>query len=902
MCSTSTNTTSDSTCTSKCTSHATTEPTKATSTSRMNMASVTGSEATSACQQQDLHRRVSETGIDAETETEREQQPLILGDITEVLQAVDRFEDQVDDIAYKELVPQHIKLALEDNVFRWSNMFSSILGHVGITLAAYYLTYFAFGYSIIAWMQIHNNHNQYHSVCWTTKALQVLISLWAAVGAYRMVRRRQHVWFRSAYGSKAYLQDYLRRRTEVAEIDSTTLLGRIRSRRNVYLRGRCLKTLSQAETRFDSWTRKKARRRRPSFQTFSVHETKSIENDQVLFASGPIRNMPYSHGCFFGAAPFLVANPDWISILRHLMPDVYVELSRRVHHHACEAPKLIHWAENNPVVAAFGTANELANTGRVVNLEWDVFLEPRLVRRIELVLDQRDAFRLELKAATTTTTTTTTTCQSNRCDFDSDADVNSSCSSSSSSSNSNDKPKGCGNSNNTSNNNDDDHMMLWTLEQRRIMEYLDQELERRSAQLVDRMLIAHGKLTQLLMEQTGRAKDYNYSRVARTRRTLGGGMYARQWMAVYAEALRLGMQMADSFETTTNAQEDGVYSDDGMESSEREWNGRMRRTESCPLLYDCDDDGDAAGDKVADLYRHGKSHKVPTLAHSVSTLGEGSSGATCLSSLGSSNCPNSSIAESVALLRRITKKIHPIGLVLDMKSRHVPKRVWAIVVNYLNAAGARVEAIASFTIDEIRDISHLCRKPMVEIIFCHSAGEMQKACHEGKLRYGDTVFMNGGSLMWEAPVITGAYLTTLFCGEFDPASAMSQYNLLPFTSTRSDADNTLKAYKERLNLKLGLYVQEFGIDDAALDVLVRFVNSNPTLVEHGLSWGGINGIAVRGIRPSRWNPTDGFSTQRYVSIPWDSTKSAQDVLVSSVEQGAVSGEAPKSDETTVLLS
>ena len=838
------------------------------------MTSVTKATAsTSACQQDrgeqcDLRRHASEAGIEAETENKSNQQPLIMGDITEVLQAVDRFEDQVDDIAYKELVPLHIKLALEDNVFRWSNMFSSILGHVGITLAAYYFTYFAFGYCITSWMEIDHHH---HHLGWTTKMLQVLTSLWAALSAYRMVRRRQHVWFRSAYGSKAYLQDHQRRRTEVAEIDSTTLLGRIRSRRNVYLRGRCLKTLSQAETRFDSWTRKKARRRRPSFQTFSVMETKSIENDQVLFASGPIKNMPYSHGCFFGAAPFLVANPDWISILRHLMPDVYVELSRRVNHHACEAPQLIHWAENNPVVAAYGTANELANTGKVVNLEWDVFLEPRLVRRIELVLDQRNAFCLELKTAAAATATTT--CRSNSCSSD-DGITRSVDSSSSDTA----KRYSCKNNNN----NDDDDMTSWTLEQRRIMEYLDQELARRSAQLVDKMLIAHGKLTQLLMEQTGRAKDYNYSRVARTRRTLGGGMYARQWMAVYAEALRLGMQMAENFETTTttSAHLQVVLSED--EKSDREWNGGMVRTESCPLLFHDDDEVD----KVADRYQHGGLHKTPTVAHSGSMLVGGSTGATCLSSLGSSNCPNSSIAESVALLRRVTKKLHPIGLVLDMKSRHVPKRVWAIVVNYLNAAGARVEAIASFTIDEIRDVSHLCHKPMVEIIFCHSAGEMQNACHEGKLRYGDSVFMNGGSLLWEAPAITSAYLATLFCEKFDPASAMAQYNLLPFTSTKSDAGSTLKAYKERLNLKFGLYVQEFGIDEVALDVLVRYVNFNPTLIEHGLSWGGINGIAVRGIRPSRWNPTDGFSTQRYVSIPWNPSKSANDVVVSSVEAGA----------------
>jgi hypothetical protein len=46
---------------------------------------------------------------------------------------------------------------------------------------------------------------------------------------------------------------------------------------------------------------------------------------------------------FFGAAPFMLTNPHWIGILRILMPDVYVEISRRASY--APAPKLIHWAE-----------------------------------------------------------------------------------------------------------------------------------------------------------------------------------------------------------------------------------------------------------------------------------------------------------------------------------------------------------------------------------------------------------------------------------------------------------------------------------------------------------------------------------------------------------------------------
>ena len=46
---------------------------------------------------------------------------------------------------------------------------------------------------------------------------------------------------------------------------------------------------------------------------------------------------------FFGAAPFMLTNPHWIAILRILMPDVYVEISRRASY--APAPRLIHWAE-----------------------------------------------------------------------------------------------------------------------------------------------------------------------------------------------------------------------------------------------------------------------------------------------------------------------------------------------------------------------------------------------------------------------------------------------------------------------------------------------------------------------------------------------------------------------------
>ena len=47
----------------------------------------------------------------------------------------------------------------------------------------------------------------------------------------------------------------------------------------------------------------------------------------------------------------------------------------------------------------------------------------------------------------------------------------------------------------------------------------------------------------------------------------------------------------------------------------------------------------------------------------------------------------------------------PLGLVLDLKSRHVSNRIWSLVINALRDAGARVEYVASFIPEEIRGIS-----------------------------------------------------------------------------------------------------------------------------------------------------------------------------------------------------
>jgi hypothetical protein len=120
----------------------------------------------------------------------------------------------------------------------------------------------------------------------------------------------------------------------------------------------------------------------------------------------------------------------------------------------------------------------------------------------------------------------------------------------------------------------------------------------------------------------------------RTRQTLGGGIYTRQWMAVFAEALKLGVAGGGGG--------------------------------SCCCDYDNNYD--------TSHYTRGAA-----TGHFKTTM-----------------------AELARIVESISKSKEPVGLVLDIKSRHVPKRIWSIVVDTLRGAGIRVEGIASFVSEYIR--------------------------------------------------------------------------------------------------------------------------------------------------------------------------------------------------------
>jgi hypothetical protein len=773
----------------------------------------------------------------------------------QILKAIDRLEDEWDEHTYEDIVPLEIKLALEERIFGWSHLVSAFIGYTLFTASAFILTYAGLWH----FTQSPLGH-------WIRGPL----SLVAAMTTFRMVRRRRKVWFRAAYGTKAYLELEPQRRKEVQEADKSSWLGRIRK---LQRQRKVARQLQKAETNFTkhherrllraqslgmaeyssntnsnntstdtSNTNKNSTyklRRRLSFRTDPFPVMQSIQRDQITFSDGLIQRMPYSHGGFFGAAPFLLANPHWISILRLLMPDVYVEISRRVK--SAPLPRLIHWAENNPVVAAYGTAHELEYNGHIPNLEWDIFLDPALVKRVQVVLREQQKF---LQAVAP-------------------SEIMMAC----------DDPK-------TSPRRAREQFYKessMTNKQRHILRYYEKELNQRVRTLVDKMLIAHGSLTQLALEQTGFCKHYNYSRVKRTRRTLGGGIYARQWMATYAESLRIG-----------------VFN---------------QHTTTAGTPYD------ASSTATCDTSSSGSDISSPTFTLPAMTT---------LYGVNQTLCPNTSLAESVAIVKEIAKTEDPIGLVLDLKSRHVPvsqvhtttvlhccgmrfcltlrfphaphslhfhttqKEVLGCVIDCLREAGARVEGVGTFVVDDIRDVSPYCAEPVKEILFFHSAGDMQQACHNGRIRNGDTVFFNAGSLLWKSNqmhdggAILQRAINTCYCA-FDPEEEKRSYCLLPFAHTSkideptpkgvSRQSSTIEAYKERFNLSIGMYVQEFAIDEAAVNLFVRLVNESPHVYDLGLSWGGVNGITLRGMQPHRFTSTDGFWNQRYAGATWDTLMS-----------------------------
>ncbi|KAL3812203.1 hypothetical protein ACHAXA_009677 [Cyclostephanos tholiformis] len=991
------------------------------------------------------------------------------------MQVMDYLEDEIDTNTWNKLddfVPMQLRLAIEDQVFGWDHFLSSILGHVGYTLASYVMTYWLVTFVVlrrVPWGGVSVDHRgeDYRNADlrpWGMPYelfafLRTVLSIGFAISTFRTIRRRRRVWlprhaaFSSSTAAAGRFTFHEADRQSRRFVLGTELWNKLRrsyaKRRDRMLAQNRVRVLGGggvvapvgggegARKRFHSDTSNGAvddgcvedetddsmgggssigdkdvlahrggRNRGDRFQMLDSHTLpnfamESVCHDQMPFAYGKIKRVPYVHGGFFGAAPFMLTNPHWIGILRRLMPDVYVEISRRAAY--APAPKLIHWAENNPVVAAYGTAHELEFSGKVPTLEWDVFLDPYLVRRVEIVLSEKESFVRRQKNARQgkilQNYSESTGENNDAIDLDETKRLVPL----------EEKAMEGGRISNMSNSTKNSEPVINASDERLVISYYDEEIKRRTAILVERMLIAHGNMVQIAMEQisekTGYLKRYNFSRVKRTRKTLGGGIFARQWLAIYSEAMKLGvghddddsdcwddtsLEDLDEFADSPNINGDGDSKNHVPANGEPRWGNTSLDSKSAaatpnsldmaslsvtrtPLdqTVESDDDDDASsgpprkiimirnnaeideGEISTDgdcngfinsettsprlkadhtiIRRRAKraspgekkrrsGRMTPSKANARDHLDQA---ATSLEMV--AICPDKSMSDSISILKPILECASPFRVVLDMKSRYISRHVWALVVDYLRGAGAKVEGIASFFVEEVRDISQYCSSPINEIVFAHSAGDMQEGCHSGKIRRGDRVFFNAGSLLWDYPNVYDLEVVKNILGHrfhpfFDEQGIKEGYHFKPYAKTiqsslaspkynrrnydsesetcdestfddgesnasdlfarllisntkkkslsgtdfvfeeAPDGDcSTIQQYKDYYQLSIGLYVQEFAIDEVAISLIAKYVNLNLHVYNLGLSWGGINGLTVKGIQPGRFTATDGKS-------------------------------------------
>ena len=63
----------------------------------------------------------------------------------------------------------------------------------------------------------------------------------------------------------------------------------------------------------------------------------------------------------------------------------------------------------------------------------------------------------------------------------------------------------------------------------------------------------------------------------------------------------------------------------------------------------------------------------------------------------------------------------------------MPPRVWSRLIDALRTRGLVVEGIGSFDMDELRVIRKGCSYPLTPLLFFHSVGDLQRACHANEV-------------------------------------------------------------------------------------------------------------------------------------------------------------------------
>jgi hypothetical protein len=132
-------------------------------------------------------------------------------------------------------LPLEIQLALEDTVLGWTHLTSEVIGHVLLPWLVYYTVQHASKSVLESTILVNTTNNSDneeddHQNIGAVEAILVsptthcLLGAVAAIAAFRWIRHHRKVWFRHAYGSKAYKRcdEGRRRREAVINADRRT--------------------------------------------------------------------------------------------------------------------------------------------------------------------------------------------------------------------------------------------------------------------------------------------------------------------------------------------------------------------------------------------------------------------------------------------------------------------------------------------------------------------------------------------------------------------------------------------------------------------------------------------------------------------------------------------------------
>lgn len=205
------------------------------------------------------------------------------------------------------------------------------------------------------------------------------------------------------------------------------------------------------------------------------------------------------------------------------------------------------------------------------------------------------------------------------------------------------------------------------------------------------------------------------------------------------------------------------------------------------------------------------------------------------------------VERALGIHRRATNG-RRFSVVLDIKSLRTTPVFLRGFVEALNRRGLHVSGVGSFLRAEIEGVS---RQQQVvegeqldgprEIQFFHYAGDLQFACDEGTIVFGQSVMFNGASLL------------DVVASPDGQAIYSADYAVL----------DDLERYRARHGLTIGFYVQEPDCDADAAAVLSDIATARPQTFELGFAWGGLrNGANL----PRAEVPRLGLGSQRLLEV------------------------------------